>query len=214
MNNHRILFIVFALLFIFRLHAFAREQVHVIYLKDGSKVTGTIIEQVHNESVTIRTKDGRILIYTVDKIEKILTEFLGARSDLKDVTYHELGINLGYLTGLNVAAGFWFRPAGLRVFGIYFKEKVNSIQLNIGWRLADNSKRYHAIAAVLGSMKNINRDGYEKIEWTYVGVVYNLYYRGFFLESGLSIGQGSVSSPQFLVKIGYMYRRLSFFKSK
>lgn len=46
----------------------------VVYLKNGSIIRGTIIEQIPNESLKIQTKDGNIFVYKSDEIEKLTKE--------------------------------------------------------------------------------------------------------------------------------------------
>ncbi len=46
----------------------------VVYLKNGSIIHGTIIEQVPNESIKIKTADGNIFVYKMDEISKLTKE--------------------------------------------------------------------------------------------------------------------------------------------
>ena len=46
----------------------------VVYLKNGSIIKGSIIEQIPNESLKIQTADGSIFFYKVAEIEKITKE--------------------------------------------------------------------------------------------------------------------------------------------
>ena len=46
----------------------------VVYLKNGSIIHGTIVEQVPNQSIKIKTKDGNIFSYKLDEVEKITKE--------------------------------------------------------------------------------------------------------------------------------------------
>jgi opacity protein-like surface antigen len=52
----------------------AAQVDEVLYLKNGSIIRGTIIEQIPNVSVKIRTLDGSIFVYKVEEIEKITKE--------------------------------------------------------------------------------------------------------------------------------------------
>ena len=52
----------------------AQEMEDVLYLKDGSVVRGMIIEQVPNQSVRIRTRDGSVYVYTFNLIDRIARE--------------------------------------------------------------------------------------------------------------------------------------------
>jgi|JI10StandDraft_1071094.scaffolds.fasta_scaffold24488_10 hypothetical protein len=46
----------------------------VVYLKNGSIIRGTIIEQIPNETLKIQTKDGNIFVYKFDEIVKTTKE--------------------------------------------------------------------------------------------------------------------------------------------
>ena len=46
----------------------------VVYLKDGTIVRGTIIEQIPGESLKIQTQGGSVFLYTLDEIAKIVKE--------------------------------------------------------------------------------------------------------------------------------------------
>ena len=46
----------------------------VVYLKNGSIIRGTIIEQIPNESLKIQTKDGNVFVYKMSEIEKTTKE--------------------------------------------------------------------------------------------------------------------------------------------
>ena len=46
----------------------------VIYLKNGSIIRGTIIEQVPNKTIKIQTIDGNVFAYQMDEVEKITKE--------------------------------------------------------------------------------------------------------------------------------------------
>ena len=46
----------------------------VVYLKNGSIIHGTIVEQVPNQSIKIKTKDGNIFAYKLEEVEKMTKE--------------------------------------------------------------------------------------------------------------------------------------------
>ena len=48
----------------------------VIYLKNGTMIKGLIVEQVPNESIRIKTKDGSIFALQMDSIEKMTKEII------------------------------------------------------------------------------------------------------------------------------------------
>jgi len=53
---------------------YAQTTVDVLYLKNGSIIRGSIIEQVIGESIKIRTADGSIFVYRLDEIQKMTKE--------------------------------------------------------------------------------------------------------------------------------------------
>lgn len=52
----------------------AQEMQEVVYLKNGSIIRGTIIEQVPDKSLKIQTNDGSIFAYEMAEVEKISKE--------------------------------------------------------------------------------------------------------------------------------------------
>jgi hypothetical protein len=48
--------------------------VDVVYLKNGSIIVGSIIEQVPNENLKIQTKDGSVFVYSMSDIARITKE--------------------------------------------------------------------------------------------------------------------------------------------
>ena len=51
-----------------------QQMLDVVYLKSGSVIKGTIIEQVPNSQLKIQTKDGNIFVFKFDEIEKMTKE--------------------------------------------------------------------------------------------------------------------------------------------
>lgn len=195
--------LVCLLLLILTMESVAKEPFDAVYLKDGSKIVGTIIEQVPNKSIKIRTRGGNEHVYTFDQIERITKEFFEEiPKDLMKESYTELGVNLGTPAGLNLALGNWFGRFGVRASGMVYGRKLNGIQGNLGFKLSDNINRSDVLAAIFGSL-NIEKDN-----WSYFGLVYELNLSGFFFHAGLTAGSGSFSTPQLAVQLGYMHRFL------
>lgn len=67
-------FLVPAVILFASTQTFAQTTVDVLYLKNGSIIRGTVIEQVIGESVKIRTADGNIFVYRLDEIQKMTKE--------------------------------------------------------------------------------------------------------------------------------------------
>lgn len=58
----------------------AQSLQEFVYLKNGSVIRGTIIEQVPNESLKIQTFDGSVFAYKMVDVEKISKEQVNSRS--------------------------------------------------------------------------------------------------------------------------------------
>lgn len=71
----------------------------VVYLKNGSIIRGTIVEQVPNELIKLQTKDGSIFVYQMDEIERITKEPISGKSNI-----HQ-GVRKGYI-GLSLGPAF------------------------------------------------------------------------------------------------------------
>ena len=50
------------------------KMTDVVYLKDGSIIRGTIVEQILGKSLKIETADGSVYNYPIDQVEKIAKE--------------------------------------------------------------------------------------------------------------------------------------------
>ena len=85
---------------IFTENLYAQDD--VVYLKNGSIIKGTIIEEVPGVSLKIKTKDGSLFVYQMDEIDKIARE---QKSDTKpsSVTPLNKKFNLIIYTGLYIA---------------------------------------------------------------------------------------------------------------
>ncbi|MEO8088590.1 MAG: hypothetical protein ABI763_17360 [Bacteroidota bacterium] len=73
----QIVYCLIALLLAFSLPCVVNAQSgyeDVVYLKNGSIIHGTIIEQIPNESIKIQTKDKNIFVYKIDEVLKMTKE--------------------------------------------------------------------------------------------------------------------------------------------
>ena len=62
-----------------------QEYEEVVYLKNGSVIKGTIIEQVPDVSIKIQTKDGNIFVYQMEEIDRITKEIIEPSVQTDDV---------------------------------------------------------------------------------------------------------------------------------
>ena len=74
----------------------AQEMQEVVYLKNGSIIRGTIIEQVPDKSLKIQTNDGSIFAYEMAEVDKITKEQATAYENNKRLTPNGNGVKRGY----------------------------------------------------------------------------------------------------------------------
>lgn len=92
----------------------------VVYLKNGSEIHGTIIEQVPNKSLKIMTRDESVFAYKLEEIEKITKEEIEIKGRLDynkvkkqgyiNITELNAGIGSGGITGIETINGYQFKP--------------------------------------------------------------------------------------------------------
>lgn len=102
--------IIFCILFTF-IALSQHEYEEVVYLKNGSIIKGTIIEQVPDVSIKIQTKDGNIFVYKMEEIDRITKESVQPSVQAEDVVTGGLTQNLKGKFGLSGFGGFAF-PMG------------------------------------------------------------------------------------------------------
>ena len=100
----------------------------VVYLKNGSILRGTIIEQIPNQSLKIQLNDGSVFMYEIDMVEKITKEpiynsspYQQRQSANKDRGYEgNIYIAYGRGTGDYVAGSMQFLTKHGRRFNSHF----------------------------------------------------------------------------------------------
>lgn len=72
----RIFILALVALISFAMPAAAQQYQEVVYLKNGSVIKGTVIEQIPGQSVKVQTQDGSIFVYKMSEVDKIVKEDL------------------------------------------------------------------------------------------------------------------------------------------
>ncbi len=201
----------------------AIDLIDVIYLKDSTVIKGYIIEQVPNESITIKDLNDKIVKIEMSNIQKMVkVEYEDKTIYYKD--YSEFGVSFGTPAGLNLNFVHWFSPYGLGFSGMYFGS-MYGFQGNFKYKLSDNKDRSHSLSLIAGNwyISYKKSDPFMEYEednlsdWKYIGASYNLNYEGFWLEVGLTISNIRIEPkdedlnldgtlPQLVFQIGYVYR--------
>ncbi|HPI19980.1 MAG TPA: hypothetical protein PKY56_06375 [Candidatus Kapabacteria bacterium] len=190
------------------INTFSEEKVDVLFLKNGSKIIGSITKFIPDSTVSIQTKDGSVFVYNASEVLKI--EKAANNENLKK-NYTEFGANFGTPAVFNIVLGFHSEKFGIRFSGMYLGSSYG-IQASLPLKFYESKDVYHAIALALGfshieTEETVLYYKYTRArEWTYFSLSYNLNLYGFFLEGGLSVGDGSYSNPQLMFQIGYVHR--------
>lgn len=58
----------------FSVNAQSENMEDVVYLKNGSIIRGIIVEQIPNESLKVKTKDGSVFVYKMTEVDKLTKE--------------------------------------------------------------------------------------------------------------------------------------------
>lgn len=122
--------ILFSILFtILCISAYSQKVLEeVVYLKNGSIIRGTIIEQIPNESLKIQTRDGSVFVYKTDEIIKITKEapVKSATADVQNVLLQDK-MKRAKTTGIAlISTGGAMIIAGGVSFGIGMRKAVTS----------------------------------------------------------------------------------------
>lgn len=76
----------------------------VVYLKNGSMIRGTVIEQIPNQSLRIQTADGSIFVYSMSEVVKITKEKPVKSKQISPFNQEKIGyrgfVDFGYTQGL------------------------------------------------------------------------------------------------------------------
>lgn len=93
-------YITFVLIIILTNIAYSNNELEdVIYLKNGKIFRGTIIEQVPNKSIKLKTYSNKVFVFNRAEIEKITKES-------KNTRYKSSGLKTGYKSIVNFAYQF------------------------------------------------------------------------------------------------------------
>lgn len=96
----------------------AQRTIETVYLKNGSVIRGTVIEQMPGLSLKVQTKDGSVFVYQMDEVERIAKEqatgFLSFGSNEIEYTGVDVTIGGGLLAVADGAMGMGGIEVGKR----------------------------------------------------------------------------------------------------
>ncbi|MHB1688257.1 MAG: hypothetical protein ACYCVH_12900 [Ignavibacteriaceae bacterium] len=121
------------------------------------------------------------------------------------------GSSIGTPGGISLNAGYFFKHFSLKISGGYWKKDWYGFQGDLGFVFSNTGKLIQGISLVGGMFDAIrlNDSGavLSPVQQTYLGVTYDAYYSGFYLQTGLGFGLHNYpSNPQLLFQFGYLFR--------
>ncbi|TAL68860.1 MAG: hypothetical protein EPN82_09340 [Bacteroidetes bacterium] len=178
---------------------------------NGFEYNGTL-KKYNDSSLVLSTQDfGELTINRKDIISMDL------KNDFEKTGYPMLGIAVLTPGGINLILGYHFTSVGLRFQAGYLPlpfGKMWGLQGNLLYNFQKSESFENNISISFGQLNIPIEKGYsvwegtvwENADWTYGAICYDLNTSGFFLEVGLSVGEGYFTNPQFLLQLGYVYR--------
>ncbi|MGA2668990.1 MAG: hypothetical protein ABSF32_08740 [Ignavibacteria bacterium] len=130
--------------------AFAQQYEDVVYLKNGGEIHGTIIEQVPNVSIKIKTNEGNIFVYKMEEIEKITKKEITDENTNEEKTnlklknrtrglFFRVDLEIGGPTGSTPSGGDWQDIYAVHLGNNYYLgymlNKNFTLAGNLGWSL-------------------------------------------------------------------------------
>ena len=106
-------------------NAFAKvKMLGIVYLTDENMVTGEIVEIIPNETIKIKTTDGKLITYPLDQIEKktrVEVEFKSRTSaTIRAAVFPIFPVGLLFPTGIPVLSGWGQLYNGQHLKGLSF----------------------------------------------------------------------------------------------
>jgi hypothetical protein len=144
----------------------------------------------------------------------VMVAFAGlARAEVKDsqsgdTGFFVLGAGFGMPSGVAIVGGYDFGPVGLRVSGGGWAKGWYGVQGDLAVHFNRAAPFAHGMSIIAGRFgANPLNDQGEKILKTqkFIGITYDVYLSGFFLQAGLAFGNGDYPSPDGVYQCGYLF---------
>jgi hypothetical protein len=125
--------------------------------------------------------------------------------------YFSLGAAIGAPSGLNLKCEYLVNNLTLALSAGIMGSDVFGVQAEIGYIITKTPLFHQGPAFIAGFFRSLKTDssGGPQIGYNqeYIGVAYNIYYAGFFLQGGLGFGFGSYPpNPILIFQAGYEFR--------
>lgn len=80
----------------------AQKMTETVYLKNGSIIRGTIVEEVPGQSVKIQTKDGNVFVYQMGDIDRIAKELAASPASVGKYGHGHRGLDFSVEGGMSL----------------------------------------------------------------------------------------------------------------
>lgn len=188
------------------------DTVDVVYLKDGSFITGKILENTSKRIVIQIPNEKELVNLDASVVNSVAFSIqlgdVDKHSSKKEVVKNEeknftkIGLLYGTPGTFNFGVNFYSENTYFSLCGGVLVEKVRGVQLGVFRKLNPEKKIYHSIGGVMGFIDFPSKPFQSDENWRYLGVVYKLNLHTIVIAPGISFGYGSYSNPQFLIQAG------------
>jgi hypothetical protein len=134
------------------------------------------------------------------------TESIERKSD--DRGFFMLGLGIGTPSGAALVGGYDFGPLAIRLSGGGWSRGWYGAEGDLAIRFNRGSTFAHGISIIGGrsGTNPVNEQGTEdRKAQSFLGVTYDVYLSGFFLQAGLAFGRGDYPSPDAVYQFGYLF---------
>jgi hypothetical protein len=134
------------------------------------------------------------------------TERIERRSD--DGGFFMLGLGIGSPNGAALVAGYDFGPVAIRLSGGGWTRGWYGAEGDLAIRFNRGSSFAHGMSIIGGRFGTnpVNELGVKNLKTqSFLGVTYDVYLSGFFLQAGLDFGRGDYPSPDAVYQFGYLF---------
>ena len=119
------------------------------------------------------------------------------------VPVHRLGFSLGTPAMLNLVSIVHLPITTISVSGMYWGEDPVGLQVGASVFRSEQKSFFRALNLIIGMMDY--EDGDYGREWNYYGIDGLFSWKLLFIQPGVTAGNGSFSSPQISMQIGFLW---------
>lgn len=179
---------------------YCQKQTDIIYLKNGSILKGILIEQVPNETYTLKMADGSIFVFKAEEIIKITKE--GNIKNQKPFVYKEQEKKYVYFHAIEPVMGIFLGGRSYNTYPSFYTTQLPKSNVVSGY---PNMFGIHSISQFQGRKNHMHGIGIG-LEFFFKSNVYeNLAYNLPIYYNYRYIYQKTRISPLFDIRMGGLF---------